>query len=41
MQVERQNRRTLADQDLSGQTISIANAAHRLNREARQILVAG
>jgi len=39
MQIERQNRRTIADQNLRVQAIAIADAAHRLNAEARKILV--
>ncbi len=38
MQVQRQDRRTVADQDLRRQTIPIAHAVYRLNGEARQIL---
>lgn len=38
MEIERQDRRTVADQNLSGQTIAIAQAMHRLDFKARKIL---
>src|SRR3984885_3615296 len=41
MQVERQDRRTVADQNLGGQTIAVSPPAHRLNREAGKIFVTG
>jgi len=41
MQIERQDRRAVADKNLGVQMIAIADPAHRLNGEARQILAAG
>ena len=41
MQIEREDRRAVADQNLNGQAIAIAHAAHRVNCEARKILVCG
>ena len=41
MQIEREDRKAVADQNLSGQAIAIAHAAHRVNCEARKILVCG
>ncbi len=39
IEIERQNRRTIADQNLGVQMVAIPHAAHRLNGEARKILV--
>jgi len=39
MQIQRQDGGAIADQNLGRQTIAIANAAHRLKQEARQILL--
>jgi len=41
MQIEREDRRAVADENLSSQTIAVAHSAHRLNREAGKILAAG
>jgi hypothetical protein len=40
MQIERQDRRAIADQDLGVQTIAVPNALNRLNVETRKILAA-
>jgi hypothetical protein len=41
MQIERQDGRTVADQNLRGQVVAIAQAVHGLNGELRKILVPG
>jgi signal transduction histidine kinase/ligand-binding sensor domain-containing protein len=41
MQIQRQARRAVADQDLSRQSISVAQTVHGLDGEVRQVFVAG